>query len=75
MYVCVCVCMHVCLCVYLNVCVYVPSVENQTACVFPRKGQSGTATEKYDKTEVKHGDKQCYKFVKRLQIYPQQCIR
>ena len=43
--------------------------------VFARKGRSGADTEKYDKTEVKHGDKQCYRFIKRLQLYPQQCIR
>ncbi|XP_076456631.1 programmed cell death protein 2-like isoform X2 [Babylonia areolata] len=38
-------------------------------------GQQGGSTETYDKTEVKHGDRQCYKFIKRLQACPQQCIR
>ncbi|KAK7091560.1 programmed cell death protein 2-like [Littorina saxatilis] len=40
-----------------------------------RKGGAGAQTEQYDKTEVKHGDKLCYKFIKRVQLYPPQCVR
>ncbi|KAL8586558.1 hypothetical protein ACOMHN_053911 [Nucella lapillus] len=36
---------------------------------------SGADAEKYDKTEVKHGDRQCYRFIKKLQACPQQCVR
>lgn len=34
-----------------------------------------TSVEVYEKAEVKHGDKQCHKFIMKLQSCPQQCVR
>nr|KAG5696697.1 hypothetical protein BaRGS_012066 [Batillaria attramentaria] len=31
--------------------------------------------EKYEKVDVRHGDKTCHKFITKMQLFPQQCIR
>ncbi|XP_077990415.1 programmed cell death protein 2-like [Glandiceps talaboti] len=41
---------------------------------YPERSQSGGA-EKYEKTELKHGDRIFHKFQKRISVCPEQCLR